>query len=152
MAGLLDAHRNPKDWGGLDPKDVNADTVLVLDLVPRPAGADLALPTGPLALQVHVSHHGPRPVQVRLSAAWTVAGRPFPPDASLPAQGVIESKPMDVMPFALTAPGRLNVPGVSTASRLLLWATDERHRVVARAFLDAAEVEPPNRRGSRLSG
>jgi hypothetical protein len=55
MAGLRDADRRPKDLGGVDPRDVNAETTLVLDLVPARAGADLPVPSQPFGLDVHAA-------------------------------------------------------------------------------------------------
>ena len=53
------------------------------------------------------------------------------------------------MTFTLSAGAELTVPQAPDGGRLLLWATDEDGRTVARAFLDAAEVEEPHRRGAR---
>jgi hypothetical protein len=152
MAGLRDADRRPKDLGGLDPRDTNADTVLVLDLVPRHAGADLPVPDGPLALDVHVSHHGPAPVLGRVRAAWVAAGTP-PRVGEVAVLGApqAESEPLKADPFALSPAVRLDVPppGPVPSARLLLWLVDEDDRVRARTFVDAAPQEPPNRRGAR---
>ncbi|GEL46207.1 hydrolase [Cellulomonas hominis] len=152
MAGLRDADRRPKDLGGLDPRDANADTVLVLDLVPRHAGADVPVPDGPLALDVHVSHHGPAPVLGRVRAAWVAAGTP-PRVGEVAVLGApqAESEPLKADPFALSPAVRLDVPppGPVPSARLLLWLVDEDDRVRARTFVDAAPQEPPNRRGAR---
>ena len=55
-AGLLTTDRRAKDWGGCVPADVNAETVLVLDLVPLAAGADIEPPSEPFEFAVRVSH------------------------------------------------------------------------------------------------
>ncbi|HEX2144438.1 MAG TPA: glycoside hydrolase family 2 TIM barrel-domain containing protein [Glycomyces sp.] len=149
-AGLLDTDRRPKDWGGAVPADVNADTVLVLDLVPLAAGADIESPSGPFTLDVHVSHHGRGSVSGAVHAAWVASGTP----AELPLpKPEVSSGPLTAEPFRLSPAVTLTVPPPAGPARLLLWLTDERTgedgRVVARAFLDAAEVEPPNRRGAR---
>lgn len=161
MAGLRDADRRPKDLGGLDPRDANADTVLVLDLVPRHAGADLPVPDGPLALDVHVSHHGTTPVLGRVRAAWVPAGTPprVGEGAVLDAPHA-ESEPVKAEPYVLSGAVRLDVPAPASvpglgrevpSARLLVWLADEDDRVRARTFVDAAPVEPPNRRGARTS-
>ncbi|WP_448061711.1 glycoside hydrolase family 2 protein [Cellulomonas hominis] len=165
MAGLLDADRRLKDLGGLVPRDVNAPTVLVVDLVPAQAGADIPVPTAPLALDVHVSHHGARPVTGRVLAAWVPAGTPFPAGrvgragsgagvlAPGATAGVVESHPVTAEPYALSPAVRVEVPppGAVAAARLHLWLVDEADGgVPARTFVDAAPIEPPNRRGARL--
>jgi hypothetical protein len=151
MAGVVDADRRPKDLGGLDPADVNAETVIVLDLVPHRAGADITVPTAPFVLGVQVSHHGSAPVDVRVCAAWVVAGTPVRgarPDA------LVESEPIKAESFVLSTGVRLVVPapGEVSAARLHVWLVDDVGDVVARTFVDAAPVEPPNRRGARASG
>lgn len=146
MAGLVDADRRRKDWGGLDPADANADTVLVVDLVPRHAGADIEVPATGLSFDVHVSHHGTAPVSGRIRAAWVSAGRPFPAD---PPVHATESDAVAVEPFRLSAAVTVAVPPPAGPARLLVWFTDADGRTSARTFVDAAPVESPNRRGAR---
>jgi hypothetical protein len=151
-AGLLTTDRRAKEWGGLVPADVNADTVLVLDLLPLRAGADIRPPKEPFPLVAHVSHHGASPLNVRLHAAWLRAGAPVdgPSAAAALSRPQATSEPVAVSPFELSAGAELTVPAAPDGGRLLLWATDEDGRAVARAFLDAAVVEEPNRRGARV--
>ncbi|GAA2131060.1 glycoside hydrolase family 2 protein [Glycomyces algeriensis] len=144
-AGLLDIDRRPKDWGGCVPADVNAETVLVLDMVPAAAGADITPPQSPLRLDVHVSHHGGTEVCGTVHAAWTAPGTPTA-TAVAPAAS---SEPVKAEPFQLSPAATLVVPARETPGRLLIWLADDEGRTFARAFLDAAEVEPPNRRGAR---
>lgn len=148
MAGLLDADRRPKDRGGLDPRDVNAETVLVVDLVPARAGADLAVPDADLVLDVHVSHHGSGVVRGQVRAAWVPAGTPFG-DGGGPLG--VGSETVEAKPFELSPAVRLTVPppGPVTAARLHLWLVDDDGTVRARTFVDAAPIEEPNRRGVR---
>ncbi|RDV45304.1 glycoside hydrolase family 2 [Leifsonia sp. ku-ls] len=150
-AGLLTTDRRAKEWGGLVPADVNADTVLVLDLLPLRAGADIRPPKEPFPLVAHVSHHGASPLNVRLHAAWLRAGAPVdgPSAQAALSRPQATSEPVAVSPFELSAGAELTVPAAPDGGRLLLWATDEDGRAVARAFLDAAAVEEPNRRGAR---
>ncbi|GAB2497762.1 glycoside hydrolase family 2 [Promicromonospora xylanilytica] len=150
MAGLLDVDRRPKDRGGLDPRDVNAETVLVVDLVPAHAGADIAVPAGDLALDVHVSHHGPSVVRGQVRAAWVPAGTPFG-EADAPRS--LSSETVEAKPFELSPAVRVTVPspGPVPSARLHLWLTDDDGVVRARTFVDAAPIEEPNRRGVRWS-
>ncbi|PRY59633.1 glycoside hydrolase family 2 protein [Glycomyces artemisiae] len=145
-AGLLDADRRPKDWGGAVPADVNADTVLVLDLVPLAAGADIEPPAAPFALDVHVSHHGPGAASGTVQAAWVPAGTPV--GTAVP-QPQTATDPVKAEPFRLSPAVTLTVPARPGPGRLLVWLADDEGRTLARAYLDAAETEPPNRRGAR---
>lgn len=145
MAGAVDADRRPKDAGGLNHADAHADTVLVVDLVPRHAGADLEVPAAPFDLGVRVSHHGVAGVAGSLHAAWVPAGTPFP--ATPPAP--LASAAASADPYRLSAPAILTVPAPGRPARLLLWLVDTDGAVRARTFVDAAPVEQPNRRGAR---
>jgi len=147
MAGVVDADRRPKDRGGLVPAHVNATTTLVVDLVPAHAGADIALPTEPLTLDVHVSHHGSSVLAGRVRAAWSTPGSSSPEGTELG----VESDVVKVEPFALSEAVTLDVPapvGVSSA-RLHLWLVDDADVARAFTFVDAAPIEEPNRRGAR---
>jgi len=145
-AGLLTEDRRTKDWGGCNPADVNADTVLVLDLVPERAGADLALPVTGFALGVHVSHHGDAPLSLSIHGTWVAVGAPMD---TVSMSDAVSTSRIDVVPFQLSDAVQLDVPARAAAGRFLIWATDADEKVVARAYLDAAEVEAPNRRGAR---
>ncbi|MFB2582762.1 glycoside hydrolase family 2 protein [Herbiconiux sp. P15] len=146
-AGLLDAARRRKDWGGLRPADVNADTVLVIDLVPRAAGADIEVPTAPFELTVHVSHHGSAPVAGRLDAGWIPAGAPLPPTVD----GTFTAAVPPVGPFELGDAVTLALAPPDGAARLAIQFVDDTGFVRARSFVDAAPVEEPNRRGARTA-
>lgn len=143
-AGLLTEDRRAKDWGGLVPADVNAETVIILDLVPERAGADIALPVAAFEVGLHVSHHGPAPVTVGIHSAWLPGGAPLP--ASPPSAGRVAT--VAAQPFVLTKAVPLPIDARERASRLVVWAVDDDDRVIARTFLDAATVEEPNRRGA----
>jgi beta-galactosidase/beta-glucuronidase len=148
-AGLVDADRRAKDRGGLNPVDANAETVLIVDLIPRHAGADIEMPDSAFPLGLHVSHHGADPVSGHIRGAWVAAGRPFAD--SVPPHS-FSSATVFATPFQVTDAATITVdPPASpaTAARLLLWFVDEQERVRARTFVDAAPIEPPNRRGSR---
>ena len=146
-AGLLTADRKSKDWGGCRPADVNAETVLVLDLIPAQAGADLATPVAGFELGVRVSHHGTEPLTLEVRSAWVPAG--MPTDATVVATETTDA--LEVQPFRLSDALALAVAERREAGRLLIWAVDDAGRTVARSFLDAAVVEPPNRRGARTA-
>lgn len=145
-AGLLDAERRPKDWGGCIPAFVNAETVLVLDIVPRVAGADIEPPTDTFQFDLHVSHHGRAPLSGVVHAAWVASGTPADRVVDHPQ---VSTAPVTAEPFLLSPAVTIAVPPPAGPARLLLWLTDTDGRVRARSFLDAAEVEQPNRAGAR---
>ena len=153
-AGLLDADRRRKDWGGLEPADVNAETTLIVDLIPRCAGADVPVPTERTIIGVRVSHHGRARLQGRIRAGWVEPGRPFRGGAAdrsgtPPVADPVESEPVAVAPFEVSPPIAIVVEPPAGAARLLLWFESDDGRILARTFLDAAPIEPPNRRGAR---
>lgn len=61
---------------------------------------------------------------------------------------------MDAEPFVLSGPTTVRVPapGAVTSARLHLWLVDDDGAVLARTFVDAGPIEPPNRRGARTAG
>jgi hypothetical protein len=112
------------------------------------AGADLAVPDADLALDVHVSHHGPGVVRGQARAAWVPAGTPFD-EAGEPIG--VGSETVEAKPFELSPAARVIVPppGPVAAARLHLWLVDDDGAVRARTFVDAAPIEEPNRLGVR---
>ena len=143
-AGLLTTDRRRKDGGECDPRDVNADTVLILDLVPRAAGADIEPSDEDRTLSVRVSHHGSDAVSGRVVAQW------LPYATRLPSQP--EGAPtggLTVHPFAVSDAVAVSIPARTSPGRFALWFIDDAGAVRARAHLDSAPVERPNRRGAR---
>ncbi len=69
FAGVYRADRSRKDLGNLDPADVNAETVLVIDLVPCAPGRDLVT-DGLVGVDVSVSHHGRQSISGTLTWQW----------------------------------------------------------------------------------
>lgn len=145
-AGLLTEHRTSKDWGGCVPADVNSETVIVVDLIPERAGADLATPVASFELGIHVSHHGMSSIEIGVHAAWIRAGAPV--DAAMLTPSA-PTATLTVAPFELSEVANLSVPAHNGPGRLVIWAVDGTGRIVARTFLDAAEVEAPNCRDAR---
>ena len=148
MAGAVDADRRAKDAGGLDHADAHADTVLIVDLIPRAAGADIEVPSGETEVGVRVSHHGSASLTGHVRAGWVAAGTPFRRGAP---DGVVTSVELVVLPFRTSDAVTVTVPAPGGPARLLLWFTDADGAVRARTFVDAAPVEAPNRRGARAS-
>jgi len=145
-AGLLTTDRRRKDGAGCEPSDVNAETVLIVDLVPRAAGADIEPPAADRTIGVRVSHHGREPLTGAVVARWLPYGAPLP--AEVPASGE-GSETVTAQPFRVSDAVSVRVPARTVPGRLALWLVDEQGAVRARTHLDAAPVEPENRRGAR---
>lgn len=145
MAGVVDADRRAKDAGGLDYAAAHADTVLVVDIVPAHAGADIPVPTEGREVVVRVSHHGRRPLTGTLCATWAASGAPFRADLPETVQVEVDG----VQPFVVSDGVPLQVPAVDGPARLHLWLVGDDGAIAARTFVDAAPIERPNRRGAR---
>lgn len=154
-AGLVDTFRRAKDWGGLDPADANADTVLIVDLVPASAGADIPVPEEDLTIALRVSHHGRSAVRGHVRGVWVPAGQSFLAagasgvGASAEEPDVVESDTIPVEPFVVSVPVSITVAPHGGPARLLLSFVLDDGTVAARTFVDAAPIEEPNRRGAR---
>jgi len=131
MAGLLMADRSPKDLGNISPGDVNAETVLVLDLIPVRPGIDIELAGREVSLQVRCSHHGGTPVRGLLHWAWiphlALAGGPADHAGTAGiTSGPSGALPLSAEPFVLGEPAGVSaeLPEGWTAGRLRLWLED----------------------------
>ena len=145
-AGLVDTHRQPKDHAGLDLADVNSETVIIVDVIPARAGADIPVPDRPLELTLRISHCGSHAVKGRLQLGWAPAGTP----ARIPVTpDRMQTDLVTVNPFVVSEPIRVQVPPVDCPSRLQIWFVSDEGQVLARTFLDAGVIEPLNRRGAR---
>ena len=136
----------------------------------------MPVPTQPFELGIRLSHHGRQTITGRMHATWVEAGRSFASftsgspsvvstgsagsgaSASINVSSAVEgdaeaslfsSAPLSARPFEVSSPGTLTVRPPREAARLLVWFTDVDGTVRARTFIDAAEVEQPNRRGAR---
>jgi hypothetical protein len=143
MAGLLAADRSAKDLGSISPADVNAETVLVLDVVPVQPGIDLELAGREASFAVRCSHYGAAPARGRLSWAWQphLAATPV----LEPAAATGTSGPsLFAEPFVLSEPVQVTaeLPRGWTAGRLRLWLRDET-AVLATTSLDVVRRPQP---------
>jgi hypothetical protein len=138
--GLVDAWREPKDLCQLDPAEVNAPTVLVVDLIAEAPGADMPVMEEPLGLQVRVSHHGTGVLDGIVRHGWAPTGSSLPD----PLPGDTPGAAVRVEPIRLSEPVTLRVPPPGCPARLHLWL--ERNGVVAaHTFVDAGPTRQPGR-------
>ena len=99
MAGLFAADRSAKDLINLDPAEANAETVLVLDVLPVRPGLDVELTGAAVSVGVRCSHHGRAPVRGQLRWAW------LPHLAAAGSGGAVgEDLPLSAEPFVLSEP------------------------------------------------
>ena len=132
-AGIADALRVVKDHGGRPPRDANADTVPVFDVVPVAPGRDLAAAGGGVRFTMAVSHHGERPVELEVRTAWSARFATDPVTAPVPVGRVT------VTPFLLSEPVAVAVglPDDPTLRRLHVLLVDTAGgQLVGRGCLD----------------
>ncbi|WP_207947830.1 glycoside hydrolase family 2 protein [Occultella glacieicola] len=134
MADLYYADRTRKDLLGIDPAHVNAEAVVILDVVPVEPGVDVALELGALLrLPVRASHHGASPIQGTLHAGWAPLLSPWP--EAVPTSA-IEPVALTVDPFVVTEVVEVALTALEGTARLLLWLAVDDGTIVARSTLD----------------
>jgi beta-galactosidase/beta-glucuronidase len=129
LCGVYTFDREPKDLD-CDPAAVNADTVILFDLIPERPDCDVMAPTGTIDVPVQVSHHGPDVLTGRLT--WTWNG----------SHAALGQQPLAVQPFVLTASLSVHctLPAGVEAARLQFQVIDDAGRRRAAAFLDVARL------------
>lgn len=83
--GIYTADRKLKDLG-CDPATINADTVIIFDILPKRPGVDFVADECEFWVNVIISHHGAKPINGQLVWGWTEVG----------LEGAI---PIEVRPF-----------------------------------------------------
>jgi hypothetical protein len=125
FAGIYRFDRGRKDLANIEPCHVNADTVIIFDLLPRQPGIDIETGDGRIAFPVRISHHGDRPLHGTLRILWGAhlgllprAGR---------ALGSAAGIEVEVEPFVISPPVpiRATLPAGWRAGRLHLWLERE---------------------------
>jgi len=139
FAGIYRFDRQRKDLANLEPCEVNAETVLVLDVLPHQPGIDVVLRGNRVSFDVRVSHHGSQPVVGQLLTQWGpyLGARPSVPKG-LDTQGVTTR----ASPFVLGSPVLVEsqMPGDWAAGRLHLWLV-QGDLAVASACLDIVATD-----------
>jgi beta-galactosidase/beta-glucuronidase len=143
MAGLFAADRSGKDLGNILPAEVNAETVLVLDVLPVRPGTDLEVSGPEVRVPVRCSHHGQAPVHSRLHWAWQphLAAPGAPADLAEAPGGTLS---LTAEPFVLSEPAQVTteLPPGWTSGRLRLWLRDG-DTVLAATSLDVVRLPAP---------
>ena len=122
------------------------ETVLIVDLVPKRAGADIEVPELTFEIGVRVSQHGTETISGSIRGAWVAAGEPF---CQYERTHTTSSHVFLVEPYQVSEAAVIRVDPPEGPARLLIWFSDDSGQVRARTFIDAAPIEPPNRRGAR---
>lgn len=137
-AGLYTFERGLKDQGGNDPRAANAETVIVVNVVPEAPGRDIIVNTQDVEVRVQVSHHGNSPLRVTLASAW---GPMFGPLVGAHVSTSRDCADLDVKPFSLSeeAVVAARMPDGLTSGRLHLFALSDG-RVVASTCVDVEFV------------
>jgi len=134
LCGIYTYDRRHKDLG-CDPATINADTVIIFDIVPHGPGRDLIAPSGGVAVDVRIAHQGPDPIVGTL--CWTWDGQQTP----------VGQAPTTVRPYDITEPYalRCDLPAGSSTGCLLVWVTDAADQRRASGFLDITTVREEGR-------
>ena len=123
--GMYDAQRRMKELA-CQPSDVNAETLVIFDLVPVRPGADVVTGDGTVELMIRVSHHGSLALEAALHWGWQ------PQEAT--AKGIA----LRVEPFEITSAIRITeqLPDQLKSAKLHVWLTDSNGIRVAYNYLD----------------
>jgi beta-galactosidase/beta-glucuronidase len=130
LCGIYTADRRLKVLG-CDPADVNADTVIIFDLLPLRPGCDIVVEGASLDFDVRISHRGPRAIMGVLACGWEESGE------------TISEIQLSIRPCEITPPVHVTcpIPSAIRHGKLVARLLDGEGRQVARAFLDM-DVEP----------
>jgi beta-galactosidase/beta-glucuronidase len=125
LAGIYTADRCMKPLG-CNLADVNAETLIVFDLIPERPGRDLVVHGRELALTMRISHQGSEPLLGALACAWETQ------------ETACSTCELAVAPHSLSSPVRVTcvLPDGMEAGKLLVTLQDQYGRPAARAFLD----------------
>lgn len=132
LAGIYTAHRQLKQLG-CDPATINAETVLIFDLVPEARGYDYVTENVVFAIVVHISHHGVEPIEGLLAWGWSQGSVPL---------GMLE---VTIPPHQRTGPFSLSgvVPDDMIHGQLYVWLMNKKNKQrQAFGFIDIATTHP----------
>jgi beta-galactosidase/beta-glucuronidase len=124
LCGIYTAQRHLKPLG-CNPAHVNAETVIIFDLVPVRPGLDYAAMQRDIEVTVRLSHQGPQPLTGRLIWSWEGSGQE-------------EAVALKVAPFTITdsMPVRAQLPAGQVKGRLVVRFRDGEGADRAYEFLD----------------
>jgi beta-galactosidase/beta-glucuronidase len=124
LCGIYTAQRQLKPLG-CNPAHVNAETVIIFDLVPVRPGLDYVAKQPDIEVTVRLSHQGTQPLAGRLIWSWEGSGQE-------------EAVALEVAPFTITdsIPVRAQLPAGQAKGRLIVRFGDGEGVDHAYEFLD----------------
>jgi beta-galactosidase/beta-glucuronidase len=124
LCGIYTAQRQLKPLG-CNPAHVNAETVVIFDLVPVRPGLDYVAKQRDIEVTVRLSHQGSQPLAGRLIWSWEGSGQE-------------EAVALEVAPFTITdsMPVRAQLPADQAKGRLVVRFRDGEGAARAYEFLD----------------
>jgi hypothetical protein len=130
LCGLYDARRQLKALGYDPAQVVNAETVIIFDLVPHAPEKDYIAEQSEIVIPLRLSHQGSQSLHGRLTWRWENAQ--------------VQSMPLDIEPYTITAPRSLplTLPSAQSHGRMHVQFLDEHEQRRAYAFLDIASAFP----------
>jgi hypothetical protein len=127
LCGIYTADRQPKPLG-CNPADVNAETVIIFDLIPEQPGLDYRAQDRAIDVKILLSHQGAQPLRGKLTWGWDrYTTSPI-------------SQEMEVAPFTITQPISIQhvLPANWQEGRLTVRFLDDTGHCHAHEFLDVA--------------
>ncbi|GCE23028.1 hypothetical protein [Dictyobacter kobayashii] len=130
LGGLYNAWRQLKSLGYDPAQVINADTVIIFDLVPYSFGLDYIVEQAELTIPYQISHQGSQSIHGQLRYWWE--------DDSSGAH----QQALDIDPYTITALQTLHfkLPSAQARGRLHVQLLDQHGHCCAYAFLDMASA------------
>ena len=127
LCGIYSADRQLRSLG-CNPADVNAETVIIFDLIPEQPGLDYRAQNRAVDVSILISHQGSQRLQGKLTWAWE--GR----------VGSQVCQEVEIAPFTITQPISIQheLPADWQAGRLVVRFLDHAGYCCAYEFLDVA--------------
>jgi beta-galactosidase/beta-glucuronidase len=127
LCGIYTAERQLRALG-CDPADVNAETVVIFDLIPERPGLDYRTQDRAVDVTILLSHQGPEALRGKLTWGWEDSA----------ASQVCQA--MEIAPFTITQPISIYhvLPNGWQEGRLAVRFIDDSDRCRAYEFLDVA--------------
>ncbi|GHO45789.1 glycoside hydrolase family 2 protein [Ktedonospora formicarum] len=125
LCGIYTADRQPKDLD-CEPDKINAERVVIFDLIPHKPGQDYTTRDGSFAFNVRVAHRGSQALSGTLIWRWGPEGEAIAA-AALSLESFTTSDPIELQ-------GHL--PTDTSTGRLHVHLVGENGQVLAQSFLD----------------
>ena len=130
LCGIYDAQRQLKPLG-CDPAQVNAETVIIFDLLPKSPDLDYVVAQREFQITLCLSHQGPRLLRGKLIWGW---------ENDMTNGGDL---PLELEPYTITEnfPITLSLPASQSTGKLHVQFIDESNQCYAHSFVHVGMKE-----------